>query len=146
MKILVGRVFVACWSMADGDEHGLREQKDGNEELDWEKVRLMPSARLFFLQPGDVLVMPCGTYHYVYTVQKKIVVAGDFLNDSCWPRREKSEAFDHELGSAGGMSLAEIRKNYYAAAQRAPARSASRASHTSDDTTTKSDCARRGVV
>ena len=47
----------------------------------------MDSARLFTLRQGDVLVMPAGTYHYVYTVRRKLVVAGDFCNASGWRAR-----------------------------------------------------------
>lgn len=74
MKILAGKVFVACWSQADGDKYQLTDDDDETRGydaekatwlVDWEKVRRMPSARLFLMEPGDVLVMPAGTYHYV---------------------------------------------------------------------------------
>ena len=31
--------------------------------MDWHKLRSMPSGRLFWLLPGDVLVLPAGTRH-----------------------------------------------------------------------------------
>ena len=90
--------------------------------MDWDKLREMPSGRLFWLLPGDVLVLPAGklhyarlgctphrvaglprrvagspvphmvagTFHYVYTVLKKLVVAGDFCNASGWRARVKA--------------------------------------------------------
>ena len=82
MKILSGKVLVACWSFADARRHGA--DRGPNEDIDWAKLHKMDSARLFTLRQGDVLVMPAGTYHYVYTVRRKLVVAGDFCNASGW--------------------------------------------------------------
>ena len=45
------------------------------------------------LRQGDVLVLPAGTYHYVYTITRKLVVAGDFLNASDWQTRVNSVSF-----------------------------------------------------
>jgi len=99
MKLLLGKVLVACWSQADGARHGLDDNlPDSERSLDWERFRRMESARLFLLTKGDVLVMPAGTYHYVYTVQRKIVVAGDFLDGSCWERRLAVVARDKAIG------------------------------------------------
>ena len=56
----------------------------------------MPSARLFYMRPKSVLVLPTGTFHYVYTAQKKLAVAGDFLNASAWDRRVSSCELDNE--------------------------------------------------
>jgi hypothetical protein len=116
MKILVGKVLVACWSMSDGEAFDLhdqpREDLSGREFYwreesgvphslippDWAKFRRMPSARLFLLTEGDVLTMPCGTFHYVYTVQRKIVVAGDFCDDSCFERRRANVERDTVCG------------------------------------------------
>ena len=81
MKILSGKVLVACWSFADARRH---DAYRFNEGIDWAKLHKMDSARLFTLRQGDVLVMPAGTYHYVYTVRRKLVVAGDFCNASGW--------------------------------------------------------------
>ena len=124
MKLLHGKVLVACWSMADGEAYGtwrtMHDKSDGHNGRHWDKegrrswpvddgvespppdwriFRRMPSARLFVLTKGDVLVMPCSTYHYVYTVERKIVVAGDFLDGSCWERRKYSLERDKEVGS-----------------------------------------------
>ena len=52
----------------------------------------MPSGRVFLLRKGDVLVMPSGTYHYVYTVRTKVAIAGDFISPIA-----------HRLGAARGM-------------------------------------------
>ena len=60
--------------------------------VDWRKLHAMPSGRLFWLMPGDVLVIPAGTYHYVYTVLKKLVVASDFCNAAGWRTRVDSFA------------------------------------------------------
>ena len=82
MKLLRGKVLVACWSQEDGEIHGRNEteqqrgrdadvcdkhrklvEADGYDTVDWERFRRMPSARLFVLEKGEVLVMPAGTYH-----------------------------------------------------------------------------------
>ena len=42
--------------------------------VDWNKLHQMPTARILFLRPGDVLILPAGTYHYVYTSKQKLVV------------------------------------------------------------------------
>ena len=60
--------------------------------VDWQKLHAMPSGRLFGLSPGDVLVLPAGTFHYVYTVRKKLVVAGDFCSAWGWRARVASAA------------------------------------------------------
>lgn len=98
MKLLAGKVVVACWSQADGIAYGLESEEMDEAVLNWHRFRRMPSARLFVLTKGDVLVMPAGTYHYVYTAERKIVVAGDFLNGSCWERRHAVRARDAATG------------------------------------------------
>lgn len=45
-----------------------------------------------------MLVLPAGTYHYVHTVNRKLVVAGDFLNAAGWRTRVASVAFDGACG------------------------------------------------
>ena len=104
----------------------------------------MPSARLFVLRQGDgapsvgaradtvaaaaltparrrrlvaVLVMPAGTYHYVYTITRKLVLAGDFLNASGWRTRIASiEAFgadrnhEHHLAEVVAHGLVHVEK------------------------------------
>ena len=97
MKILSGKVLVACWSFADARRHGADRF---NEGIDWAKLHKMDSARLFTLRQGDVLVMPAGTYHYVYTVRRKLVVAGDFCNASGWRTRADSVEFIPRTRSA----------------------------------------------
>ena len=42
--------------------------------VDWAKLHRMPTGRILFLRPGDVLILPAGTYHYVYTSKQKLVV------------------------------------------------------------------------
>ena len=42
--------------------------------------------------PTPNQVMPAGTFHYVYTVRRKLVVAGDFCNASGWRTRAASVA------------------------------------------------------
>ena len=81
MKVLAGKVLVATWSLAEAEEYEMRSH------VDWRVLRRMDSARLFFIRQGDVLVLPAGTYHYVYTVTRKIVLAGDFINASGWRTR-----------------------------------------------------------
>jgi hypothetical protein len=85
IKLLCGMVLAATWSQADGDAHGLTDAveieklKDTCDLVDWERLSQMPSGRVFLLRKGDdVLVMPSGTYHYVYTVRTKVAIAGDF--------------------------------------------------------------------
>lgn len=90
MKVLVGIVLVATWSFDDAVKHSMA---DFSEPVDWDVLHAMPSARLFIVRQGDVLVMPAGTYHYVYTVKRKLVVAADFLNASGWRTRVDSVAY-----------------------------------------------------
>ena len=73
----------------------------------------MPSGRVFLLRKGDVLVMPSGTYHYVYTVRTKVAIAGDFISPIGWERRVASVARDFDMkfvkGKADGhVDLAEL--------------------------------------
>jgi hypothetical protein len=98
MRLLYGKVLVACWSQADGEKFGLQDARDRNTvEMDWRILQRMPSARLFLLRPNDTLLLPSGTYHYVYTVETKLVVAGDFLSAMGWRRRDASVVRDREL-------------------------------------------------
>ena len=98
MRLLFGKVLVACWSQADGEKFGLQDARDRNTvEMDWRILQRMPSARLFLLRPSDTLLLPSGTYHYVYTVETKLVVAGDFLSAMGWRRRDASVVRDREL-------------------------------------------------
>ena len=87
MKLLAGKVLVATWSFQEAREYGM---DDWDGPIDWNKLHKMSSARLFYLRQGDVLVLPAGTYHYVYTAKRKLVVAGDFLNASGWRTRSES--------------------------------------------------------
>ena len=57
MKLLSGKVLVACWSFADAQRHAA-DRLDPAEGVDWGKLSRMASARLFTLRQGDVLVMP----------------------------------------------------------------------------------------
>lgn len=77
------QVFVACWSWEDGEATGLTtaQESDIGRPPEWDLVRRMPSARLFLLSGGDVLVMPSGTFHYVYTIQVQVHAARAEL----WP-------------------------------------------------------------
>jgi hypothetical protein len=153
MKLLHGKVLVACWSMADGEAYGnwrtMHDKSDGHNGWHWDKegrrswpveaeedvespppdwqiFRRMPSARLFVLSKGDVLVMPCSTYHYVYTVERKIVVAGDFLDGSCWERRKYSVARDKEARSdEKTTNLEMIRRQREMSEQRCASRASS---------------------
>ena len=98
MKLLAGKVLVATWSLKDALQYGTEEfcyhsqhtEYEPAKAMDWDKLHEMPSGRLFWLRPGDVLVLPAGTFHYVYTVLKKLVVAGDFCNASGWRARVAS--------------------------------------------------------
>ena len=87
MKLLQGKVFVATCSFADAKAHGLEEW---DAPMQWRILRECASARLFVMRKGDVFLMPAGTYHYVYTIKKKLVVAGDILNASGWRTRVQS--------------------------------------------------------
>jgi hypothetical protein len=62
MKLLAGKVVVACWSQADGIAYGLESEEMDEAVLNWHRFRRMPSARLFVLTKGDVLVMPAGAH------------------------------------------------------------------------------------
>ena len=118
MKPLVGKALVACWSMADGIAAGLCEddsggdanqQLDGKWEMRWAPWAEMASARLFLLERGDVLLMPAGTYHYVYTIEAKLVLAGDFLNGAGWATRAASVARDHALSPQSAAAYNSVR-------------------------------------
>ena len=87
MKLLQGKVFVATCSLNDAKAHGLEEF---DMPMKWSLLRQCGSARLFVMRKGDVLLMPAGTYHYVYTIKRKLVVAGDILNASGWRTRVQS--------------------------------------------------------
>ena len=107
----MGKVFVACWSFEDADASGLSTPADRSKDtppLDWELVRRMKSARLFLLTKGDVLVMPAGTYHYVYTIERKIVVAGDFLDGSCWTRWQAVQARDRQSDKSSCHKMQDL--------------------------------------
>lgn len=80
-------------------EYGLGDS-EGKEYLpmDWVKFKQMPSARLFLMRGGDALFMPAGTFHYVYTVRTKLVVAGDYMTACGWRARVKSVERDECLG------------------------------------------------
>ena len=96
MKLLAGEVLVACWSQEDGDTHNLHDEiKD--QEMDWSKFKAMQSAKLFQMRPGDGLFIPAGSYHYVYTIKTKIVIAGDFINSLGWERRVASVKRDADV-------------------------------------------------
>ena len=96
MKLLAGEVLVACWSQEDGDTQNLHDEiKD--QEMDWSKFKAMPSARLFQMRAGDGLFIPAGSYHYVYTIKTKIVIAGDFINSLGWERRGASVKRDADV-------------------------------------------------
>ena len=96
-------VLVATWSQADGDAHGLTDAveieklQDTCDLVDWERLSQMPSGRIFLLRKGDVLVMPSGTYHYVYTVRTKVAIAGDFISPIV-----------HRLGAARGNDYRDV--------------------------------------
>ena len=124
MKVLAGQVLVACWSM----DYGKRFELDDphRHPLDWDKIRKMPSARLFLLSAegttasgtdlcsqGDVLVMPSGTFHYIYTVKPKIVIAGDFLDGSCKERRFKVVEEGIRLGVRGASKGKKALEEFY---------------------------------
>ena len=97
MKLLAGQVFVACWSQADGSEFGLTDEVR-DAEMDWSKLKQMDSARIYLMRAGDVLLIPSGSYHYVYTVKTKLVIAGDYVCALGWRRRDASVRRDVELG------------------------------------------------
>mmetsp|Transcript_20273 Transcript_20273/g.42830 ORF Transcript_20273/g.42830 Transcript_20273/m.42830 type:complete len:876 (-) Transcript_20273:488-3115(-) len=92
MRVLAGKVLVACWSHADALRHGVSEPEvdEPTLDVDWQTVVTMKSARLFLLKPGQTLLMPAGTVHYVYTVEEKAVIAGDVLTICGWERRRQS--------------------------------------------------------
>ena len=131
MKLLLGKVLVACWSQSDGETYGLHDGLQYGTPPDWATFRRMPSARLFLLEAGDVLTMPAGTYHYVYTLQRKIVVAADFLDGSCWQRRLDAVNRDKEIDVGTGAhdrttgNLEKLRKAYEEREQRCASRASS---------------------
>ena len=109
MRLLYGKVLVACWSQADGAKFGLQDARDRSKvEMDWRTLQRMPSARLFLLRPSDTLLLPSGTYHYVYTVETKLVVAGDFLSAVGWRRRDASVVRDREVLNMKEMAACPI--------------------------------------
>eukprot|EP00965_Chrysotila_dentata_P035852 1193126-Pleurochrysis_carterae.AAC.1 len=56
MRVLAGKVLVACWSHADALRHGVSEPEvdEPTLDVDWQTVVTMKSARLFLLKPGQV--------------------------------------------------------------------------------------------
>ena len=74
MKLLAGKVLVATWSLDDAREYGAADfchpqrhtEYDPAKAMDWRKLRSMPSGRLFWLLPGDVLVLPAGTRRHAW--------------------------------------------------------------------------------
>ena len=65
--------------------------------MKWERFKQMDSARLFLMRGGDALFMPAGTFHYVYTVHTKLVVAGDYLTAVGWRTRVQSMERDLQV-------------------------------------------------
>ena len=63
----------------------------------WERFKKMDSARLFLMRGGDAFFMPAGTFHYVYTVHTKLVVAGDYLTAFGWRTRVQSMERDLQV-------------------------------------------------
>lgn len=123
IKVLVGGpMHVFCWSLADGlkyDMHdGERENLEALEqcERDFEvnKFRRMPSARLYTLNLGEVIIMPAGTFHYVYTEGSRVVIAGDYLDDSAVEVRLQSAHRDNQLGLTcdNHMNVEELLKKH----------------------------------
>ena len=108
IKLLAGVVLVATWSQHDGDKEGLTDKDGAKAKVDWDALRRMPSGRLFVLRKGDVIVMPAGTYHYVYTIRTKVAIAGDFLSAIGWRRRVKSIERDGSWMSQGHPATAPL--------------------------------------
>ena len=118
----MGLSCVAAWSQADGDQFRLTDGGTGplawNASarswqpqpwpVDWEKLARMPSGRLFLLRKGDVIVMPSGTYHYVYTVRTKVAIAGDFISAIGWRQRVASVERDREMGLVNVSEMVEL--------------------------------------
>ena len=50
--------------------------------------------------------MPAGTYHYVYTVETKLVIAGDYVCALGWERRVASVERDRLLEIAAAAAAA----------------------------------------
>ena len=82
------------------------------------------ARRLLLTLPLAPAVCPAQTD--VYTVERKIVVAGDFLNGTCWERRLACQARDKIIASnENNTDLEAIRVRWE---RRTSSRTASRAS------------------
>lgn len=112
IKVLAGLVLTACWSQslepcalgADGRLEDRKIDGEGCDDgggrvsvMDWKAFKSLPSARLFLVRKGDVVFLPAGTFHYVYTVETKVAVAVDFMNGLGWQRREAAVARDRRI-------------------------------------------------
>jgi len=107
IKVLSGEAFVACWSLHDGLKYDLHEgtwrpngEKHGKwsdfveDTIDWRKCMQMPSFRCCLVVRDEVLLMPAGTFHYIFTTKTKAVIAGDYCSGARWHTRIQSREQD----------------------------------------------------
>ena len=98
IKVLGGSQLLATWNMADGDS--TPELSDNTEEHDedfpWSTFAQLPSARLVFLDVGDVFFMRPGVYHRVFTLSAKVQLFGEFVGASTFVESLKSAKADRE--------------------------------------------------
>ena len=83
------------------------------------------------MKPRLTLVPPSPLCADVYTVQRKIVVAGDFLDGSCWERRLAALEQDKREKQDDEKKQADARRDLETIRMRWQQRCASRASQCS---------------
>ena len=98
IKVLGGSQLLATWNMNDGDS--TPELSDNSEEHDeefpWKTFAQLPSARLVFLDVGDVFFMRPGVYHRVFTLSAKVQLFGEFVGAATFVESLKSAKADRE--------------------------------------------------
>ncbi len=98
IKVLGGSQLLATWNMADGDSTPelSDNQEEHDEDFPWSTFAQLPSARLVFLDVGDVFFMRPGVYHRVFTLSAKVQLFGEFVGASTFVESLKSAKADRE--------------------------------------------------
>ena len=71
-------------------------QEEHDEEFPWKTFAQLPSARLVFLDVGDVFFMRPGVYHRVFTLSAKVQLFGEFVGAATFVESLKSARADRE--------------------------------------------------
>ena len=59
---------------SNGKAH--RDSRDFIEDgIEWRRCKSMPSFRCGLISRGELLLLPAGTFHYIYTARTKAVLA-----------------------------------------------------------------------